>query len=423
MKREGINLEDINLCDLTQFEKGCPEAVFQTLRRECPVWHHPANAQTPDGEGFWVISKHADVKAVLKNHTVFSSETGYGARTGGGTTLADMSTDMAPGVVLAMMDPPKHDDIRALVGQGFFPRTLTLLEEEVRVLTKEILDGVGDRDEIDFLNEIAAQLPLRVICTMANIPRADWHRVMEWADAAIAFAAHEAGVDTAPLVAKLTEMGMYAFTLIQQIRQQTPDDSVMSKVVHAEIPGEDGKPRKLDDLEVIRFFNLLMTGGTETTRNAIAYGYYMLLQHPDQYAVLESDTEKYIDDAIEEILRWTTPVHFNRRTAGIDIEFQGHTIHRGNKVVPWYGSANRDEDVFEDPYTFNIFRQKNPHLSFGHGIHHCLGAALARMELRTIFLALIEWMRGKRVEPANEIRFIRSNRHQGVADMRIRVKA
>lgn len=416
-----MKIEDINLCDLSQFEQGCPEEVFRTLRREAPVWFHEPNAQTPDGEGFWVVCKHADVKAVLKNHQVFSSETGYGARVGGGTTLADMSTDMAPGVVLAMMDPPKHDDIRALVGQGFFPRTLALLEQQVQQLVDEILNGMPQAGELDFLHAVAAELPLQVICTMANIPREDWQRVKEWADAAIAFAAHEPGLDTAPLIEKLTEMGMYAFGLIQQIRQQEPDDSVMSKVVHAEIPGTDGQPRKLDDLEVIRFFNLLMTGGSETTRNAIAYGYYMLLQHPEQYAVLESDPEKYIDDAIEEILRWTTPVHFNRRTAGSEIEFRGQTIRRGDKVVPWYGSANRDEEVFEEPYTFNIFRTKNPHLAFGHGIHHCLGAALARMEMRKIFLALIERMRGKRVEPANEIRFIRSNRHQGVAEMKIRI--
>ncbi|HQQ75382.1 MAG TPA: hypothetical protein PK031_09540, partial [Pseudomonadales bacterium] len=275
-----MKIEDINLCDLEKFTNGCPEAVFKTLRKEAPVWLHPATEQAPDHEGFWVVCKHADAKAVLKNHQVFSSETGYGARTGGGTTLGDMSTDMAPGVVLAMMDPPKHDDIRALVGQGFFPRTLTLLEQEVRELTNAILDGVESEPEYDFLERVAAQLPLQVICTMANIPREDWHRVMEWADAAITFAAHDASVDTAPLIEKLTEMGMYAFGLIQQIRQQTPDESVMSKVVHAEIPGTDGQSRKLDDLEIIRFFNLLMTGGTETTRNAIAYGYYTLLQHP-----------------------------------------------------------------------------------------------------------------------------------------------
>jgi cytochrome P450 len=416
-----MKVEDINLCELEQFTRGCPEAAFKTLREQAPVWFHPAVEQAPDGEGFWVVCKHADVKAVLKNHQVFSSETGYGARAGGGTTLGDMSTDMAPGVVLAMMDPPKHDDIRALVGQGFFPRTLDLLQQEVQALTDEILAKVSGKTEFDFLEEVAAQLPLQVICTMAKIPREDWPRVRVWADAAIAFAAHDADVDTAPLIATLTEMGMYAFELIQQIRQQAPDDSVMSKVVHASIPSADGQPRRLDDLEIIRFFNLLMTGGTETTRNAIAYGYYMLLQHPEQYALLEGEPEKYIDDAIEEILRWTSPVHFNRRTAGQDIVFQEQSIKRGDKVTVWYPSANRDETVFEEPYTFNILRKKNPHVAFGHGIHHCLGAALARMELRVLFLSLIEAMRGKTVQPVGNIQFIRSNRHQGVAAMSVRV--
>lgn len=416
-----MKVEDINLCELEQFTRGCPEAAFKTLREQAPVWFHPAVEQAPDGEGFWVVCKHADVKAVLKNHQVFSSETGYGARAGGGTTLGDMSTDMAPGVVLAMMDPPKHDDIRALVGQGFFPRTLDLLQQEVQALTDEILAKVSGKTEFDFLEEVAAQLPLQVICTMAKIPREDWPRVRVWADAAIAFAAHDADVDTAPLIATLTEMGMYAFELIQQIRQQAPDDSVMSKVVHASIPSADGQPRRLDDLEIIRFFNLLMTGGTETTRNAIAYGYYMLLQHPEQYALLEGEPEKYIDDAIEEILRWTSPVHFNRRTAGQDIVFQEQSIKRGDKVTVWYPSANRDETVFEEPYTFNILRKKNPHVAFGHGIHHCLGAALARMELRVLFLSLIEAMRGKTVQPVGNIQFIRSNRHQGVSAMSVRV--
>jgi cytochrome P450 len=130
-----------------------------------------------------------------------------------------------------------------------------------------------------------------------------------------------------------------------------------------------------------------------------------------------------MDDAIEEILRWTSPVHFNRRTAGEDFVLQNQAIQRGDKVTVWYPSANRDEDVFEDPYTFNIFRKKNQHIAFGHGIHHCLGAALARMELRVLFLALIERMRGKTVSPVGEIRFIRSNRHQGVAEMNVRVNA
>lgn len=421
-----MKLEDINLCDLDQFTGGCPEEVFKTLRKEAPVWYNPANThlpknlQAPDGEGFWVIAGYAQAKEVLKNHKVFSSETGYGAREGGGTTLADMTTDMAPGVVLSMMDQPKHTAIRGLVNQGFFPKNLALLEPQMQQLTDDILDAVEGQSEIDFLNDVAAQLPLQVICTIGDLPREDWPKMKEWADAAIAFAAHDADVDTAPLIEKLTEMGMYAFNLIAQLREN-PNDSIMSKLVQAEITGEDGEPRRLDDVELIRFFNLLITGGTETTRNAIAGGFYQLLKHPEQYQALQDNPEELMGPAIEEMLRWTSPVHFNRRTAGEDTELNGQQIKRGDKLTIWYPSANRDESVFEDAYRFDIFRKKNPHLAFGHGIHHCLGADLARREMRIMLTTLLERYKGRNIETLGNLEFIRSNRHQGLASMNIRV--
>jgi cytochrome P450 len=221
------------------------------------------------------------------------------------------------------------------------------------------------------------------------------------------------------LIAKMTEMGMYAYGLVQTLRAE-PNDSLMSIIVNAEI-NNAGNPRKLDDLEAIRFFNLLITGGTETTRNSIAYGYYALLQHPEQYAALEDNPDELLDGALEEMLRWSSAVHFNRRTAARDVEYGGQQIKRGDKVTVWYSSANRDADVFEDPYTFNIYRKKNPQVAFGYGIHHCLGAALARLEMKILFQELLICMKGRHPQPANDIRFIRSNRHQGVADMRVRV--
>lgn len=429
-----MNIEDINLCDLEQFTAGCPEAAFKTLRAQAPVWFHPANEHTPGNEGFWVIAKHADAKAVLKNHAVFSSETGNGARTGGGTTLDDMSTDMAPGVVLAMMDPPKHDAIRGIVNQGFFPKNLAMLESQIQALTDAILDTAlshaepytgntqnGDSREIDFLHQVAAQLPLQTICTIGGIPREDWPKMQDWADAAIRFAAHDKSTDTAPLIAQLTDMGMYAYGLIQQLREH-PSESIMSTIVHAQIPGEDGNARQLDDVELIRFFNLLITGGTETTRNAIAGGFYQLLLHRDQYRALENNLDGLIDNAVEEILRWTSPVHFNRRTASQTCSFAGQSIQRGDKVTVWYPSANRDETVFDEPYRFNILREKNPHIAFGHGIHHCLGAALARQEIRIMISSLIRRLHGRVVEAVGAPVYLRSNRHQGISELRLRIR-
>jgi len=421
-----MKLDDINLCDLDLFTAGCPEEAFRTLREEAPVWRHPAHAElgeglrAPDGEPFWVVCRHADAKTVLRNYKVYSSETGYGAREGGGTTLMDMSTDLAPGLVLAMTDPPKHTAIRNLVGQGFLPRHLDRLEPAIQELTDAILDAVEGQEEVDFLQDVAAQLPLQVICTLGDVPREDWPQMKLWADAAIAYAAHDPEADEDALVAELGEMSIYAYELVQKLRE-APNDSIMSTLVQAEIAGEDGEPRQLDDLEIIRFFSLLITGGTETTRNAIAGGYYQLLTHPEQYRALVADPERLLPGAIEEILRWTSPVHFNRRTAGEDAELGGQKIARGEKVTVWYPSANRDEAVFEDPYRFDIFRAKNPHLAFGHGIHHCLGADLARRELRVMLQSLIRRYGHRRVEPVGELRFLRSNRHQGLAEMKIRI--
>lgn len=416
-----MQLSDIDLCNLDQFESGCPHEVFRFLRREAPVWFHPPTAMAADGEGFWVISRYADAKEVLKNHAVFSSETGYGARPGGGTTLEDMTTDMGPGVVLAMMDPPKHDAIRGLVNQGFFPKNLAFLEPEIREsaqrLLRPLLETEGD---FDFLHAVAAQLPMEVICKIGGLPPADWHKMIGWADAAIAYAtaAHDPTVDKQPLIDRLTDMGMYAFNLIQGLREK-PTDSIMSRIVHAEIPGDDGRPRRLDDVEAIRFFNLLITGGIETTRNTMAYGLYQLLQCPEQYQALQDDPKGLLPGAIEEMLRWSSPVHFNRRTAAEDTELRGQRIRRGDKLTVWYPSANRDEEIFERPDTFDIFRARNPQIAFGHGIHHCLGAALARLELRVLLEELLQGLRGRRLATQGDLRFIRSNRHQSLAQMRI----
>jgi len=420
-----MKLEEINLCDLSQFEQGLPHAIFNVLRKEAPVWFHPANELTPDGEGFWVISKYEDVKSILKDHERFSSETGRGARAGGGTILQDLATDMGPGQVLAMMDPPKHDDIRLLVNQGFFPKTLKRLENDVRESVNRLLDNaaIGNNSgsqQVDFFNLVAAQLPLEVICKMGGVPKEDWPRMMHWANAAIRYAAHDPQNDKDALIKELTDMGIYAFGLIERIRKVS-DDSVMSQVIHAEIPGADGKPRKLDELELIRFFNLLITGGTETTRNAITYGLYQLLNTPEQYRDVLNNTNELLPQTLEEMLRYSSPVHFNRRTASEDVEYKGRQIKRGDKLTLWYPSANRDEDIFSNPHTFNIYRDEKPHVAFGHGIHHCIGAALARMEMRILFEEFFARVKQKKITTVSPLRFIRSNRHQGVAEMVLRI--
>jgi cytochrome P450 len=416
-----MNLASINLCSLEQFENGCPSEVFSFLRKNAPVWYHPKNKDTPDNEGFWVISKNADVRTILRDHEHFSSETGRNARKGGGTTLFDMGPEAA-GQVLSMMDPPRHDDIRKLVSQGFFPKTLALMEESSHKLAIEILEKLKAPGEINFLHDVASELPLYMICTITGLPREDWCRMTAWADAAIEYAANDPQSDKNALMEILVGMGSYAFGLIEKIRREPPNNSMFSHVVHATIPDEDGNPRTLDDIELIRFFNLLITGGTETTRNAIAGGMYALIQHPEQYEALKNNFDALSENAVEEILRWTSPVHFNRRTACEDFEFNGHVIKRGEKVTCWYPSANRDEAVFDKPFEFNIYRKNaNKHVSFGYGIHHCLGSALARMEIRIILKEFFKMYGNKNVENIGEIKFIRSNRHQGVSHCNIKI--
>jgi cholest-4-en-3-one 26-monooxygenase len=306
------------------------------------------------------------------------------------------------------------------VNQGFTPKNLELLMPRIQALTDEILGAVEGHSEVNFLDDVAAQLPLRVICILADVPRQDWPRMKVWADAAIAFAAHDAEADHAALAVTLGEMQIYAYNLVRKLRE-TPGDSIMSKVIDAEIVGDDGQLRRLDDLELVRLFSLLITAGTETTRNAIAGGYYQLLTHPEQLRALEAEPERLMMGAVEEILRWTSPVHFNRRTASEACVLRGQAIVRGDKVTVWYPSANYDETVFDDPDRFDIFREENPHIAFGHGIHHCLGADLARREIRVMLTSLLARLRGKRVEPIGELRFMRSNRHQGLASMKIRI--
>jgi cytochrome P450 len=216
-------------------------------------------------------------------------------------------------------------------------------------------------------------------------------------------------------------MAGYAFNLIERLRVE-PDDSIFSHIVHASIPGNDGEPRALDEMELVSFFNLLITGGIETTSNAIAAGMHTLLSHPEQYAALQRDFEGLADNAVEEILRYTSPVHFNRRTASVDVEYRGHSIKRGEKVTVWYPSANRDEAVFEEPDQFDIRRANaGKHVAFGHGIHHCLGAALARLEIRIILDEFIRMYGDQTATAVGALRYIRSNRHQGVAEARISI--
>jgi cytochrome P450 len=393
-------MEGVDLTDLDNFADGFPHRLFARHRAEAPVWWHEPTEHTPDGEGFWSVATYDEALHVLRTPGTYSSETG-GERPYGGTLIQDLPVS---GIVLNMMDDPRHARIRRLVSKGLTPLTVRALEDELRRRTCTLLAGVPDGEPIDFLVDVAAELPMQMICILLGVPEDDRHEL---------FAAVEPGFDfrsgngTEREPSKFDMLG-YGHALIAEKRAR-PGDDMLSVVVHARL--DDVDPPALTDDELYMFFSLLFAAGSETTRNAIAGGLAALVAHPDQLRALRADPAR-MPGAIEEVLRWTTPSPSKRRTATAASELGGHTIAAGDKVVVWEGSANRDERAFEHSMTFDITRDPNLHLGFGHGLHFCLGANLARLEMRVMYDEVLREFRT--IEAAGPVEWTRSNRHTGI---------
>jgi cytochrome P450 len=412
-----MQLADIDLVDLDRFAHGFPHELFATLRAQAPVWWHPPHPKAPGGEGFWVVCRHAETLQVLRDAATFSSE-GAPSRAGGGTTLDDLPRGVGPGVMLNMMDPPRHDAIRGLVNKGFKPSTIANLEAELRERTDAILDTVVARGRCDFLRDVAAELPLQVTASLFGVPQEDRHQIFEWTTAFVDYSDRELGQSSEKLRDAAIGVATYGRALVARKRAE-PGDDMLSIVVHAEIPDESGTPRRLTDDELIPFLTLLLVAGTETTRNAIAGGLLALIERPAEFAALRAD-RALLPRAVEEILRWTSPTTYNRRTATRDTELGGQKIAAGDKVTHWYPSANRDDAVFADAGVFRVARDPNPHLAFGHGAHHCLGASLARAEIRVVLEAILS--RGLGFEMDGAVEWARSNKHTGMRRMPVRLR-
>ena len=401
-------MDDIDLTDLDLFADGFPHDVFARHRAEAPVfWHEPTD-HTPDGEGFWSVATHAEVLAVLHDPATFSSETG-GDRTGGGTLLQDL--DVA-GLVLNMMDDPRHNRIRRLVSTGLTPKRILRLEDELRRRTAVLLDAVDDMSgpSVEIVGTVASELPMQAICILLGVPEGDRHDLWEAVESGFDIRDGDEGFGQVADTAADAQGRLltYGAELIE-LKRADPGDDLLSVVVQATLPDED--PPQLTELELWSFFALLFAAGSETTRNAIAGGLLALAQHPDQMAALRAD-RSLLPTAIEEALRWTTPSPSKRRTATVACELGGHGVAPGDKVLVWEGSANRDERVFDGADRFDITRDPNPHLAFGHGVHHCLGASLARLEMRIVLGALLD--RYDTIEQASDPEWTRSNRHTGL---------
>jgi cytochrome P450 len=366
-------------------------------------WHEPTE-HTPDGEGFWSIATYAETLEVLNHPATYSSESG-GDREHGGTVLPDLPV---AGVVLNMMDDPRHARIRRLVSKGLTPQMVRRLEGDMRRRTRALLDRIDD-GEVEFMATVAGELPMQAICFLLGVPEDDRHRLFECVEHIFDVRDDRDYFNfTAEQEASMGWMLEYGIGLIAEKRRH-PTDDMLSAVVHASLPDVD--PPSLTDGELYTFFSLLFAAGADTTRNGVAGGLVALVDHPDEHSALRHDPG-LLGSAIEEMLRWTTPSPMKRRTATVDVELAGCAIAPGDKVVVWEGSANRDEQQFTDAMSFDITRDPNPHLAFGHGVHFCLGAHLARLEMRVIFEELLPAFTS--IELAGPIEWTRSNRHTGV---------
>ncbi len=409
-----MTIAGLDLTDLDQFAHGFPHPLFTELRRRAPVgWHEPTE-HTPDGEGFWSVHTHAECMAVIHDPTAFSSETG-GARPYGGTIIPDLPV---AGMMLNMMDDPRHQRVRLLVSKGLTPRRIERLEADLRTRTVRLIDDALATGTCDFATAVAGELPMQAICILMGIPEADRHQLFEWIEHSFDFKDdREAFENTDEVTQAAIKMFEYGSALIAEKRAH-PADDMLSVVCNATLPGED--PPQLTDQELQFFFSLLWAAGADTTRNAIAGAVIALTEFPEQLRALRDDPSA-LPTAIEEIVRWTHPAAYNRRTATRTIELGGHEIAAGDKVVFWEASANRDELVFSDPFEFNVRRHPNPHLGFGHGVHHCLGASLARLEIRVVLTELLA--RVATIEVAGPVVWTRSNKHTGIRQLPVQLTA
>ncbi|HYC23002.1 MAG TPA: cytochrome P450 [Candidatus Bathyarchaeia archaeon] len=358
----------MDLLDLASYRDGPPHALYRRLRAEDPVHWHPEKG----GTGFWALTRHADVVRASRDSATFSSALG-------GTMVADSPPEQLQVIRLMMlnMDPPAHTKLRALINKGFTPRMVERLRERIAELAAQIVDRVAGRGECDFVADVAGELPSYVIAELTGIPLEDGrelYRLTERMHTA-------ADTPEAQLSAQAAagEMMSYSHTL-RVAKRERPGEDIASRLLAAEIDGE-----RLSDLEFDMFFMLLINAGGDTTRNLVAAGMLALIEHPDQRARLAADPS-LLPSAIEEMLRWVTPVVHFRRTATRDAEIRGRRIGTGDKVVVFYASANRDEEAFVAPDRFDVGRTPNEHVAFGGGgAHFCLGANLARVEIRAMF--------------------------------------
>lgn len=389
-------------------ERGMPISEFAELRRTAPVWW---NAQEPgtgggfhDG-GYWVISKHAHVREISKNSGLWSTNAN-----GAIIRLPEYVTPDQIEFTKALLinhDPPEHTRLRKIVSRIFTPRAVNSLHDRLRDSAARIVTEAAEKGAGNFVDDVAIHLPLQAILDLIGVPEPDRPRIHELVDAIINSDDPDQAID--PTTANAELLG-YAYAMAED-RRANPTDDVTTTLVQADIDGES-----LSEIEFGFFVILLITAGNETTRNAITHGMNAFFDRPDQWELYKRERPA---TAVDEILRWATPVHAFQRTALSDTVVGDVEITRGQRVGLFYSSANYDEDVFDDPFTFDISRDPNPHLAFGgNGAHFCIGANLARLELKLIFDAIADNLPD--ISRVSEMRRVRSGWLNGVKELGVR---
>jgi len=367
---------DIDLTVHDLYRGGFPHELFRELRDEHAVWRHPRTVLTrsPDGIEFWVVLGHPELQALARDWRTFSSLDGASISPTG---------DEQRGHALVSADPPGHTRMRKLISAGFTPRMIHRLDEQIAARTTRVLDGAAEAGTCNFVQDVAYQLPMHVIADIVGIPEDDRPDVFRWTDMLMAAPDPEAGISKDEHFLAGAQLYEYARALGEEKRRQ-PADDVWSILTTAEVESDDGEVWRLTPSELDQFFMILTIAGSETTRSAISGGLVAFRDNPDQWERLRTDPS-VIGTAVEEILRYTSPVACFARTATTNVQLGDQQIVAGDRVSMWFPAANRDPRVFERPDEFDISREHNPHVSFGGGgAHYCLGAHLARNEIRTM---------------------------------------
>ncbi len=375
-----IPLADIHLgtLDFWGLDDDVRDGTFATLRREAPVsfWPSIEFEGFDAGAGYWALTKHDDVYFASRHPEIFSSSPNITM----GDTTPEMSEYFGSMIVL---DDPRHQRLRSIVSRAFTPKVVERIETSVRERAHRLVESLianHPDGQADLVSELAGPLPLQIICDMMGIPEEDHQRIFHWTNVILGFGDPDLTTDFEQFAQVAMDIGAYAGALAEDRRVNHHDDLTTS-LVNADVDGE-----RLSSEEIASFFILLVVAGNETTRNAISHGVLALSRYPAEREKLWTNYDALAPSAVEEIVRWASPVVYMRRTLTRDVELSGVQMAAGDKAALWYNSANRDESKFNDPWTFDVARNPNPHFGFGGGgAHFCLGANLARREIRVVF--------------------------------------